>query len=90
MQWCGHSHSAFLYMPPLHPPTHLVRWIAGFNVRDQVEQGHLMVSLLTQEEDRTYHLAAALAAELVTKAAKTKGTLPILPELFSPSTRWNT
>jgi hypothetical protein len=46
---------------------------SGFNVKDQVEQGHLMASLLTQEEERTFHLAAALAAELMTKAAKDEG-----------------
>ncbi|HSV46184.1 MAG TPA: hypothetical protein VLJ58_10365 [Ramlibacter sp.] len=90
MHWCGHSHPAFLDMPPLHPPTHLVRWIAGFNIRDQVEQGHLIVSLLTQAEARTYHQAAALVAEMVSKAAKTKGTVPLLPELLRWSTRWNT
>jgi hypothetical protein len=63
---------------------------SGFNVKDQVEQGHLMASLLTQEEERTFHLAAALAAELMTKAAKTKGTVPLLPELLRSSTTRNT
>ena len=47
MHWCGHSHPAFLNTAPVHPPTHLVRWIAGLNVKDQVEQGHLLAALLT-------------------------------------------
>ncbi len=89
MHWCGHSHPAFLNTAPVHPPTHLVRWIAGLNVKGQVEEGHLMAPLLTQEEERTLHLAAAPAAELMTKAAKTKGTVPFLPALLRSSTSRN-
>ena len=90
MHWCGYSHPAFLYLPALHPPTNLVRWLAGFNVKDQVEQAHLLATLLTQEETRTYDLAATLTAELLAKAIRTKGTVPLLPELLNrASTRRN-
>ena len=41
--------------------------------------------MLAQEEARTYALAVNLTAELTTKAAKAKGTVPLLPELLNYS-----
>jgi len=88
MYWRGCSRPSFLFVPPMHPPTGLVRWLATFSVVEQVDHGRQLLDLLALEEGRVFSHAHALIERMQRASAKhsPRGIL-LLPELLLPQPR---
>ena len=82
MYWCGCRHPAALFMVPLHPPTGLVRWLAGFTVQDQVDRGQLLLARLAEEEQRIFDFAQRLVAKMAAMGTSRCSGILLLPELL--------
>lgn len=82
MYWEGCRHPLSLFASPLHPPTGLVRWLAGFTVQEQVERGRLLLILLAREEDRMFGFAHRLTAKIDGMTVSRNRGLVLLPELL--------
>lgn len=83
MYWCGCRHPMSLLMPPLHPPTGLVRWLAGFAVQDQVKYGQLLFVRLAEEERRIFGFALRLVERMRSMAGHHSRGIALLPELLT-------
>lgn len=89
MYWRGCSLPSFLIQAPMHPPTGLVRWLSGFSVVDQVDNGRQLFELLALEEARIFTHARQLISRMRRTSAKCRARgVVMLPELLltpSPS-----
>lgn len=56
LYWLVFRHPMSLQIRPLHPPTALVRWLAGFSLELQVDHGLQLMGLLPMEEERVMPL----------------------------------
>ena len=82
LYWCGCRHPMSLLRSPLHPPTALVRWLAGFAVQDQVEHGQVLFVRLAEEERRVFAFALRLVERMRQMGASHRRGTALLPELL--------
>ncbi|MEJ8859153.1 hypothetical protein WKW79_31610 [Variovorax robiniae] len=78
MHWWGCRHPAALACEPLHPPTGIVRWLSGFDVRQQVNSPREVISMLP----RSMVFIERRSRELVAAMIRRRGVVALLPELL--------
>ena len=84
MHWRGCSIPEFLFKPPLHPATGLVRWLSTFSVVYQVDHGLQVLEELAHEETRVFENALALMRHMQRmKARRSNPGLCLLPGLLA-------
>lgn len=80
--------ATFLAAPSPAPPTGLVRWLASYDVVEQVDYGQQVLEQLVHEEDRIFAHALAIVEQMLRQAPEhADGAIVLLPELLSLSER---
>jgi len=82
MYWCGCCDPRSLFIAPLHPPTGLVRWLTGFCVQEQVDQGQQLLERLVLHEQRIDCFANALMLRIQAMTARHGRGAVLLPDLL--------
>ena len=78
MHWWGCRHPVALDRKPLHPPTGLLRWLNGFELVQQVDRPHEVISMLPE----SMAIIERRSGELVAAMIRRKGAVALLPELL--------
>lgn len=78
MHWCGCRHPEALWCKPLHPPTGVVRWLSGFDVVEQKDHPHDIMTTLAERVGRVEQQSRKLVRAMRAR----KRVVALLPELL--------
>ena len=78
MYWWGCRHPAALDQKPLHPPTGIVRWLAGFDISQQVDRPREVIAMLPESMALIEHRSLQLVATMIAR----RRVVAMLPELL--------
>ncbi|MDR6861318.1 hypothetical protein [Variovorax guangxiensis] len=78
MHWWGCRHPGALECKPLHPPTGIVRWLAGFELSRQVDHPREVLSMLPQSMALIERRSRQIVADMIRR----QGVVALLPELL--------
>ncbi|MGT2509468.1 hypothetical protein [Cupriavidus basilensis] len=78
MHWCGCRHPEALWCKPLRPPTGVVRWLSGFDVVEQKDHPHDIMTTLAERVGRVEQQSRKLVRAMRAR----KRVVALLPELL--------